>query len=404
MIAVYRALEAVGVDARIATHGGIYEFVFEQEGVPVEWLEPRLSEEESRRYLEAVLAPHRARAYDRDSLERHVRAEISFFSALPARAVISGFTLSTALSARGAGVPLVVTHLGSLVPPVLETGMFACAECFDSPLTGPFPSSWIDRAGAWLMQRLPVHVRQFNAVACELGTAPVRGIMDLMMGDLTLVTDVPEILGISEPDLEAWRPSSRHYRPDARLAYAGPIFARLFGEVPLEVREFLDTAKPKVFVSLASTNPEHLRRVYEPLRQLDVRAVFTATVHDAAFIDAPNCLVKRFLPAHEVMPLCDLAIAHGGQGTVQTAIAGGTPLIGFPLQPEQNFNLRQVERHGAGVCMSLRSLAGGNLGPVIPAVLAERRYRESMARLKRWQGTRDGPTEVARAVKRLIAA
>ena len=50
----------------------------------------------------------------------------------------------------------------------------------------------------------------------------------------------------------------------------------------------------------------------------------------------------------------DVSLIHGGQGTVQSAMASGTPVIGVDLQMEQHFNLSNVERRGAGIHLSPR--------------------------------------------------
>ena len=296
-----------------------------------------------------------------------------------------------------------VTHLGSFVPPALERGMFAFAEYFDGPVSGVLPRAWVDGAAGWLFQRVRWQTPLFNAVADKLRIDPVRSTFDILMGDLTPVTDVPEILGIPEDEMEAWRPSdTRYLRPNARLKYVGAIFARLFGQVPEDVSDFLHTEKPKVFVSLSSSRPEYLGQVVATLADMDVRAVVAATVHERGLGESDNILVKGYLPSHRVMPMCNLAIIHGGQGSVQTAISAGIPLIGFPLQPEQNFNLRQVERHGGGCCLSLRSLKREKLRSAVDRVTRDESYRSAMIRLQAWQAARDGPFEVACAIRSLL--
>jgi UDP:flavonoid glycosyltransferase YjiC (YdhE family) len=205
--------------------------------------------------------------------------------------------------------------------------------------------------------------------------------------------------------MEAWRPKgSSRIRPNARLGYAGAMFAELFGEVPHDVAAFLDTDRPTVYVALSSSRPEYLEKVQEAVEKLGVRTLIATTVHEVAPSAGSEILFRDFLPSHLVMPRCDLAIIHGGQGSVQTAIASGVPVIGFPLQPEQNFNLRQVERHGAGLCLSLRSLARGRLPTAIAAVLGDPGYRTAMQRLQRWQAARDGPLEVARTLTNLVSS
>lgn len=403
MIAIYRCLREQGVPALVATHGGTHEFVLEREGIPYDSLEPRMGAEECRHFVERIVDP-RLPVYDRDVLAACVRAEMDYLTRCGASAVLIGFTLSAVLSARGVGAPLVVSHLGSFVPPALERGMFRFAEHFDNPITGMLPRSWLDRGAGWLFQRVRWQTALFNAVADELGIERVRSTMDVLMGDLTLVTDVPEILGIPDDALEAWRPrDERFLRPGARLKYAGAIFARLFGDVPDDVSGFLQTEKPKVYVSLASSRREYLERVLATLSRMDVRVVVTSTLHEGDFDAHENILVKDFLPSHRVMPMCDLAVIHGGQGSVQTAIASGVPVVGFPLQPEQNFNLGLVERHGAGRCLSLRSLKRRKLRGAVERVLGDASYRAAMGRLKAWQAARDGPLEAARAIRSLVA-
>ena len=44
------------------------------------------------------------------------------------------------------------------------------------------------------------------------------------------------------------------------------------------------------------------------------------------------------------MPRVALAVTAGGQGSMQTAIAAGTPVLGIPLHPEQDLNVALLQR------------------------------------------------------------
>ena len=48
----------------------------------------------------------------------------------------------------------------------------------------------------------------------------------------------------------------------------------------------------------------------------------------------------------------DLAIIHGGQGTVYTAAYAGKPTVGFPMQLEQHMNLEKMVGHGTSIMLS----------------------------------------------------
>ncbi len=402
MIAVYKKLCEIDVPVIMAAHGGTYEFALKDEKIPYQKIEPFMSHEDCLQYLNSVNKPWKS-VYSKSSLIKHVKSEIELFKSNKADAIITGFNLPSALSARYLNIPLIVTHLGSYVPPALEKGMFSFSECFDNLFTHFIPYEWIDKFFTKLFPHLPFQLKLFNSVADEIGIKPIHSFFDLMMGDLTLVTDVPEILGISEKEMEEWKPSNnKFFRPSARLKYAGPIFARLFGEIPAEVYKFLNTEKPKIYVAMASGNKKDLQKVYDILSEMDVRAVFCSLVYNNNYSSSDKILVVDFLPSQLVMPLCDIAVIHGGQGSIQAAVSAGTPIIGFPIQPEQNFNLKLIERHGAGICLSLRSLHKGLLKQEIEKIIKDNNYKKSMEKLQLWQSRKDGALEAAKIISDLI--
>ena len=53
VIAIYRKLEELGADVVMASHGGTFEFELDQEGIPYERIEPRMSENLCQRYIDA---------------------------------------------------------------------------------------------------------------------------------------------------------------------------------------------------------------------------------------------------------------------------------------------------------------------------------------------------------------
>ena len=381
MLAVYRELEKLGTPAVIASHGGVYEELLREEGVACERILPTQTLEEWSSLLEILYNPFQGQLYSKRQLLEAVENEIAFFRQIGARVAVSGFTLSASISARAASIPLVVTHMGSCIPPVLERGLFRTSEYLESvfPLF-LLPESLQSKFMAWFLPRIQRHAGVFKEVAEELGVEPVRGLFDLMLGDLVLVTDVPEILGIPQEELEGWRPRSSHYRPDLRFSYVGAIY-----------------------VAMASTQPEFLQHVLDTVEAMGVRALVVTTVHRDELQPKGDVLLYDFLPSHKVMPFCDAAVIHGGQGTVQTAIASGLPFVGIPLQPEQNANLKIIERWGGSRTLSLKGLRKGKLRHKLEEVLGNASFRETLATLKDFQAQRDGPAETAKRLTMLHA-
>jgi UDP:flavonoid glycosyltransferase YjiC (YdhE family) len=396
MIAVYRQLVTRGADAVFATHGGTYEQLLHDHGIPFELVPPHMSHERAQRYVAANRGDAGMGQFFRfyesnEELRAHVQGEVDFFHAHAVDLVLTGWALSTALSTRVAGIPLATTHMGSYVPPAAGKVGVPGAQWLERIV----PESWRRDFYNWALDR-GISVRSYNEVARGFGIPPFGGAMDLLMGDLTLVTDVPEVLGVAKEVMEAWTPGrSRRFSCAPRLRYVGAIFAKLFGELPDDVKAFLDTNAPKVYVALTSSRSDYVASCYRVLRQLDVRAVFVSTVHTEAFEPAEHILVRPHLPSHQVMPLVDCTIIHGGQGSVQTAISSGTPIVGFPLQGEQYLNLHLIERHGAGRNLPLRALRRGRFRKVLEQVLADRSYKTNMQRLQAWQAAADGAANVA---------
>ena len=62
-----------------------------------------------------------------------------------------------------------------------------------------------------------------------------------------------------------------------------------------------------------------------------------------------NVLVTDWVPALQVNKLADLAVIHGGIGTVMVAGMAGKPVVGVGMQMEQVANLACLERLGFAI-------------------------------------------------------
>jgi UDP:flavonoid glycosyltransferase YjiC (YdhE family) len=217
------------------------------------------------------------------------------------------------------------------------------------------------------------------------------------------VTDVPELLGVPPEELESWAPRDpRRYRRGTRLRYSGPIYAKLAVPVPERVEQFLADSDTVVYVAITSSTAQLVRDVVAALRALDVPLLVAATRHDLRDLEDERVLVEGVLPSHEIMPRVDLAVISGGQGSVQTALASGLPLIGVPLQPEQDANVALVERQGAARLVP-QPLAGTRaLADIARTMLGDPGYRRQALRLQAIFARADGPGASADAIIELL--
>jgi UDP:flavonoid glycosyltransferase YjiC (YdhE family) len=402
MLEIHRALTARGATVRVATHGGTYEGALREAGIAFDELGPRPTPERCAAFVRSVpgIGPSNQSMWTDAELRRDVAAEVAYFRAHDVHVAVTGWTLTALLSTRVAGIPLVTEHAGSWVPPVFERGLLPAP---DRPVGMPL-ERWLPAPVRRILfnagvSRQSIYTAGFNRVARELGVEGVPSFPALLLGDLTLVTDVPEVLGISRADLEAWTPRRPgRYRRGTRLRYVGPLSARLSVPIPERVERFLAGVHPIVYVAITSSTIELVRGVIGALRAIDVRLLVAATVHDLADLEGERVMVEPVLPSHTVLPRVDLAVVAGGQGSVQAALSAGVPLIGIPLQAEQQLNVHLAQR--AGAARSVRQSEAGTpaLTRAAREMLADERYRAGARRLQAVFERTDGAGTAADAI------
>jgi UDP:flavonoid glycosyltransferase YjiC (YdhE family) len=406
MMEIHRALVRRGITPRVATHGGPHERVLRDAGIAYDVLGPGFDDERSRSFVASVPgigAPDQSMWSD-EEIRKYVAIEAAYFREHGIRLAVTGWTLTALLSTRVVGIPLVTEHSGSYLPPLFERGMI------------PAPSNTVGIPGERWLPRWVLHgllnrgaTRQmsytggFNRVAAELGVPGIPSFPALLLGDLTLVTDVPEVLGIPRTEVDSWKPKHpRRYRSGTRLRYTGPLYAHLDMPIPERVERFLEGPRPIVYVAITSSRAELVRGVVGTLRELEVRLLVAATVHDLGALEDDRVMVAGILPSHRIMPRVDLGVTAGGQGSVQTALACGLPLIGIPLQPEQDTNVALVERLGAARLVAQRDAGGAVLRETAREMLSDPRYRQEAQRIQAIFERTDGPGAAADAILELL--
>ncbi|MBC6462451.1 glycosyltransferase [Actinomadura sp. HBU206391] len=406
MLEVYRALRARGAEVRVATHGGPYARVLTDARVAYDLIGEGMGPERCASFVRSVpgIGSPDQSMWAYEEMRDYVQAEVAYFRTHGVRAAVTGWTLTALLSTRVAGIPLVTEHAGSFLPPVFERGLLPAPS---RPVGLPL-ERWLPRpVRRWMVNKgaagLTLYTGDFNRLAHELGVEGVPSFPALLLGDLTLVTDIPEVLGVSQDDVDSWTPRDpSRYRAGTRLRYTGPLYARLPLPVPERVERFLTGRDPIVYVAVTSSEPELVRRIVGSLTPLDARILVAATVHELGDLENQQVMVEPLLPNHLIMPRVDLAVAAGGQGSVQTALASGVPLIGVPLQPEQDANVAFAERAGAARLVPIAAAGTRRMTKIASAVLADEHYRHNARRLQGLFAAVDGAGTAAEAVLDLI--
>lgn len=341
-----RALRERGAGVRVATHGGPYEWVLRDAAVEYDLL---------------------------------AGGEAAYLRELGARVVVTGGAETAREASRLAGIALVSVDAGAWVPPMWERNLLPLPF---EPLGIPFERC---------LPR-PIRRRTFNA-RMRSG-AWLRG----EPADLTLVTDLPELLGITATAIDGWRPRDPAAPRGGRLKLVGPILPRLDVPVPERVERLLAGPRPIVYVAMPSSEPGLVRAAVGALRPLGARILVAGPVADLAGLEDDQVAVEGVLPGHLIMPRVDLAVVSGGQGGVQSALAAGVPFAGLPLGPEQHLNVALAEREGAARAIAPALAGTPDLTAAARALMTVPRHRAAAERLRDAFARADGAGRAAEAI------
>lgn len=190
----------------------------------------------------------------------------------------------------------------------------------------------------------------------------------------------------------------------------GPLFSQPVEEpVPQPVAQIMDPNRPnRIFVSMGSSGEAHY--LIEA-----VRAVADPAFHAVVLVPPSICFLKElkaatgplpdtiflsdtFMPAARICAMAEAALVHGGQGTMQTAIHAGVPVVGVAMQAEQQTNPDNLARQGAGIRIAKRFWTAPTIRNALRSVLNRPDFRNNAGRLQRSFRAINGRMEAAKTI------
>lgn len=402
-IEVAKAMRAAGEEVRFFHRGGYHVEQIQRAGLAPVQLEPLVSEAQHRFLMD--MDQHRApigapMPFTEPQLTAMVESELRAFDELAPDGVFCGLSLSTLISAAHARVPRVTFVPTALCPAFFEQGLASFPNAMETNVVlrhlvpERLKRALINRVMLGDVAKKSAEV--YNRVRARYGLPPIRNYTELVRGDLTLLPDLPELSGLRAELLPAG------------YEYSGPVFARMDDvPVPPDVARVLARPGPKIYCAMGSSGTrELLERVVAILRGVPGYNVVcaTTTIVDPAALGASDerFAAARYLPAHAICERVDLAVTHGGQGTVQTAAWAGLPLVGIGFQWEQQANLDGYASAGAGLRIPLHSVTRSRLLAAIERALSPS-FRSRALELRTLVRASDGASRAAERMRALVA-
>jgi len=348
----------LGGKAVFFSHGGEYEYLAEEIGCKVVRVNPIYSDE----YIDLLWKSSRLETFknpfSKKILTEHVDEEVAAYKKTGVKLIISTNNFPCKISARVAKIPLIF-----VTPKVIPsfTKYPDDAEFFFTKLV---PKSLKLKILNWYAPKSKGFIRPFVKVAKKYNVPVSKIESDINKGDYTFYTNFMELLGLDGTSI----PSNEHY--------IGPIFLEeLFTKTFTNqssskkqdgLKQHIEKDGRSILLSLGSSGTKELFiKILQTLNKTkyNVIALYASILKEEELPDVnDNIILKKFAPSiSELNELVDLAIIHGGQGTVDTAAYSGKPLIGFPMQFEQHLNLEMLVKHGTAIIASRKYFKEKNL-------------------------------------------
>lgn len=235
---------------------------------------------------------------------------------------------------------------------------------------------------------------------------PFRNLCDMLKADLTVINDLNEFY--------------EGQRLPSNFKIVGPLFSPGDDECtvnPNILKVFSKSeTRPKVFCTMGSSGTK--QQLLEVIKALVSKegsswnAVVLVPPAICPLDEALSCAGNRkglyitdsFVPAPLVNSLADVVICHGGQGTVQTALASGTPMVGVAMQPEQQINLDNIALSGAGIRIPISRWTSYNIVSATKKLIENPSYIKKARQLQKSIKNVDGKKNCSMAIWDFIKA
>jgi len=339
-----KGMKRSGMDVKFFNHGGIHNHMIAKAGIEELDLYPELTWEQHQiimdinRYKVKVGTPL---PVSTDQWIKMAEADLEALEDYKPDGVYAGLNLSCMISVPYAKLPMVTQVPTVNCPAFIEKEMYNMPNTMERNfLMQRVVPDFIKRK---LMKKVllgdsaKASLTTFNEARKHFGLKPIYNIVNLVKGDMTLLPDLPILSGLKEEDL-----TDGYY-------YSAPIFSKMDMPIPEEVKKVFNRPGLNIFCSLGSSGyPETLKLIIKTLKTVEHFNIVCTTTSilepEELGQNTERFYACKFLPAHLVNEMADIAVLHGGQGTIQTAAWAGTPVVGIGFQAEQQANIDGLVR------------------------------------------------------------
>lgn len=371
-------------DVQFASYGGQFEPFIEDAGFALTKLLPRLNSKKIEHLYKVDQGEKLGSFFSLEETRERVKNEATLLQNLRPLAAITGFNTTITISCRVAKIPLVWLIQSTWdIEAMIDQGLGSYMDDLERPLIRHLPDTVLQ----WLTKIAVVYfskaiLKPLNTVAQNYQVQPLKTIYELWQGDYNLLAEPDNFSGLEK------LPQSYYY--------IGPLIANLDKEIPQWVLEWMNQNKPLVYFAMGSSGrPSVIKAIVEGFRDqpFNVISPMQRKTEGLKINVPPNVLLTDWLPALEVNRLADIAVIHGGIGTVMTAALAGKPVVGVGMMYEQEYNLDCLVRKGFAKRIRRTAINPDKINQAITMLLnnpdAKNKAKAYSKNLEKWLNLRD---------------
>jgi UDP:flavonoid glycosyltransferase YjiC (YdhE family) len=357
--------------------GGDFESLIEKHGFALTRMEPRLTAEKIEHIAKVDRGEKFSAAFTDAEMIRRVKNEIDVLKRVTPVAVVTGSYPSIPVTCRVLKIPLVWVVQSTWLPAFFEHGAGMTDHVRPGAIKAVADRCILAFINFWIRHGF---LNSVNHAAKYFGVPGYESIFSYWRGDITLVAEPPDFSGVQLP-------------PDH--FFTGPLIPQNEFPLPEEIKN-IPTDKPIIYFAMGSSGTrEIVARIIESFEGKPYRVIAPVKFQLAQVQGVPipsNVLITDWLPALQVNKMADLALIHGGIGTVMTAALAGKPVVGVGMQMEQVANLACLERLGFAIRIRKSRNPSRKVQEAIAKLLNDKSAKAKAAEfaesVARWDGAR----------------
>lgn len=336
------------------SYGGQFEHLVTDEGFTLHNLTPIEDDDKIQLLWKIDRGETFKEPWTYDELKERVKNEVALINELKPAFAFLGSVLTFSLSCN-----ITNTKLFNLIPISMSRPYLESVQSIN-----PYLPKFINKIICWMALNIPLLMKNFNKIAKEYGLKKRSNLLELWEGDINIVADIKE-LSLLKTLPQNWY-------------FSGTLFAHLKTEIPEDVLDILNNStKKKVYFAMGSSaNRDILLKALYAFQDIEVTVIAPIKSHLKPNDNIPsNVIVTDWLPALEVTKMVDVAVIHGGHGTVQTTVLAGVPFVGIGMQPEQDMNIYVYKQFGNALQIRKSQVSKQSIKTNIEKLLNEKQYK-----------------------------